>query len=99
MRHLWKRRFDIDTVGKKIYFTESLYIRRANFDGTGKEIAVKDATPYDITIDWIGRRIFWSVLAGSISGKVNVESFDGKARRRLITASYPDLVKVDPIAG
>jgi hypothetical protein len=98
MLRLWNRRFDIDTVGKKIYFTESSYIRRANFDGTGKEIAVKNATPYDITIDWIGRRIFWSVLSAS-SGKINVGSLDGKARRRLITASYPDLVKVDPIAG
>ena len=88
---------DIDQEGKKIYFTDVLHIYRANFDGTGKERIVENADPYDITIDWIGRRIFWSVLRNK--GTINVASLDGQARRVLINTRDPKLVKVDPTVG
>jgi hypothetical protein len=87
---------DADMQGKKIYFTDVSHIYRANFDGTGKERIVENADPYDITIDWIGRRVFWSVLD---KGKINVASIDGKARRMLLDASRPKFVKVDPNVG
>ncbi|CAB3995853.1 Hypothetical predicted protein [Paramuricea clavata] len=88
---------DIDTLGKKIYFTNASHIYRANFDGTGKETIVENAGPYDITIDWIGRRIFWTVLESE--GKINVASLDGQARRVFVNTHYPEHVKVDPTVG
>ena len=91
---------DIDMEGNKIYFTDVSHIYRANFDGTGKERIVENAEPYDITIDWIRRRIFWSDF--NYKGKINVASLDGQARREIINTvypTYPTLVKVDPTVG
>ena len=99
MRGLKNYKYDleIDMEGKKIYFMDVSHIYRANFDGTAKEIIVKNADPYAITIDWIGRRIIWSFSKSA--GKINVASLDGKARRVLINTYKPGLVKVDPTVG
>jgi hypothetical protein len=89
---------DTDMQGKKIYFTDVSHIYRANFDGTGKERIVENADPYDITIDWIGHRIFWSD-SDETEGKINVASIDGKARRVLVNTYIAKFLKVDPNVG
>ena len=97
LQYLGNEGLDIDMVGKKVYFTNAPNIYRANFDGTGKEKVVKNASPYDITIDWIGRRILWSVSKSR--GTINVASLDGQARKVLISTVNPTLIRMDPTAG
>ena len=88
---------DTDTTNKKIYFAEEdKEIRRANYDGTYEESVVKDAKAQALTIDWIGRRIFW---AEYFKNTVNVATLDGKDSRTLIKTSDPWNVAIDPIEG
>ncbi|XP_028412329.1 pro-epidermal growth factor-like [Dendronephthya gigantea] len=88
---------DIDMKNKKIYFAEKgKEIRRANYDGTYEEIVVKDAKTRALTIDWIGRRIFWS---DSLKYIINVATLDGKDSRTLIKTPGLWDIAIDPIEG
>ncbi|XP_028412313.1 low-density lipoprotein receptor-related protein 1B-like [Dendronephthya gigantea] len=94
-RNIWT--LDIDMKNKKIYFAElDKEIRRANYDGTSEEIVVKDAKTRRLTIDWIGRRIFWSDWRKNI---INVATLDGKDSRTLIKTLEPLDIAIDPIEG
>ncbi|XP_028410800.1 pro-epidermal growth factor-like [Dendronephthya gigantea] len=93
----YMRTLDIDMTNKKIYFAEyEKEIRRANYDGTYEEIVVKDAKTWALTIDWIGRRIFWSDYWKHI---INVATLDGKDSRTLIKTLEPRDIAIDPIEG
>ncbi|XP_028416108.1 low-density lipoprotein receptor-related protein 4-like [Dendronephthya gigantea] len=86
---------DIDMKNKKIYFAEEdKEIRRANYDGTYEEVVVKDAEA--LTIDWIGRRIFWSDY---YKNTIDVATLDGKDSRTLIETLLPQDIAIDPIEG
>ncbi|XP_028415476.1 low-density lipoprotein receptor-related protein 4-like [Dendronephthya gigantea] len=88
---------DIDMTNKKIYFAEyHEEIRRANYDGTYEEIVVKDARTFALTIDWIGRRIFWCDF---LKETINVATLDGKDSRTLIKTIGPRYIAIDPIEG
>ncbi len=73
----------IDTVDMKLYFGENGGISRANIDGTGVEVILKNANVYRMAIDWIGRRIFWTKTLGE--GRIFVVNLDGKEKRQLIS--------------
>ncbi|XP_028412352.1 low-density lipoprotein receptor-related protein 4-like [Dendronephthya gigantea] len=106
------RTLDIDMKNKKIYFAkENKEIRRANYDGTYEEIVVKDAKTRALTIDWIGRRIFWSegVTIYRMGRRIfwsdprktiiNVATLDSKDSRTLIKTREPWDIAIDPIQG
>ena len=42
----------------KLYFVDNYGISRANFDGTGVEVIIKNADFYKMPIDWYGDRKF-----------------------------------------
>ena len=94
-QNIWA--LDIDTIKKKMYFAGmNKEIRWANYDGTYEESVVKKAETQALTIDWIGRRIFWVEWT---KGTLNVATLDGKDSRTLITNSRRLDIAIDPIEG
>lgn len=90
--------FATDMVERKMYFKDGKDIYRAKFDGTAKEIVMKNADPRWMAIDWIGRRLFW------VSTRtVEMSTLKGKDRRTVVKSGMLyDLIKyivVDPIKG
>ena len=64
----------MDIINKKLYFKNGTNIARSNYDGTDKELILTNADPTDVTIDWIGRRIFWThkdagIMMADMNGK------------------------------
>ena len=87
----------IDTAQKKIYFKNGSHIARSRLDGTNTEIILKKAEPFDMTIDWIRRRIFWTQR---FPGKILVANLNGKEKRVLKLTQYQAWsIAVDPIVG
>ncbi len=70
----------------KLYFGENGGISRANLDGTGVEVILKNANVYRMAIDWIGRRIFWT--KNPMEKRIFVVNSDGKEKRQLISTEY-----------
>ena len=88
----------IDTVDMKLYFGENGGISRANIDGTGVEVILKEANVHRMAIDWIGRRIFWTKLP--LEKRIFVVNLDGKEKRQLIsTERRPSGIAVDSTVG
>ncbi|XP_046863592.1 uncharacterized protein LOC124457372 isoform X3 [Xenia sp. Carnegie-2017] len=50
---------EIDVVENVLYYIDDKDIKRGNFDLTRNEIFAKNVSARDITVDWIGRRIFY----------------------------------------
>ena len=89
----------IDTVEMKIYFTNCNSISRANLDGTGFEVFLQNADVYKMTIDWIGRRLFWTRTIYPRE-RIFVVYLDGKGRRAVIrTSALKKDITVDPTVG
>ena len=87
----------IDNVEGKLYFKNDSKILRSNLDGTNSEIVVKKADLFDMTIDWLRRRIFWTQLNNP---KVLVAKLNGNNERVLKCTQYKPLyIAVDPIMG
>ena len=88
----------IDMKNEKLYFKDNNTISSANLDGTGVEVIIKKADVLKMTIDWIGRRIFWT--QHSPYG-ISVANLNGKERRLLIKTSpyWTYSIAVDPIVG
>ena len=87
----------IDAVDKRLYFRNGSDIVKSRLDGTDTEVFLKKAEPYDITIDWIRCRIFWTE---SDPKKILVANLNGKEKRVLkVIQDYPEFVAVDPIVG
>ncbi len=72
----------IHTMDMKLYFGENGGIFRANLDGTGVEVILKNAKVFRMAIDWIGRRIFWTKYL--LQRQIFVVNLDGKEERPLI---------------
>jgi hypothetical protein len=88
----------IDMKNEKLYFEDNNTISSANLDGTGVEVIIKKADVWNMAIDWIGRRIFWTQYNPD---GIFVANLNGKERRLLIKTSpyLPDAIAVDPIVG
>ncbi|CAB4044359.1 Hypothetical predicted protein, partial [Paramuricea clavata] len=88
----------IDTVEMKIYFRNGSSISRANLDGTSVEIFLQIADVYKMKVDWLGRRLIWSV--DSNDDRIFVVNLDRKGKRALTkerTSNYD--IAVDPTVG
>ena len=73
-------------------------LSKANFDGSGRNVILKNAKVYKMAVDWIGRRIFW-IKTGS-DKHIFVVNMDGKHERTLaITPEVPYGIAVDPNVG
>ena len=82
----------------KLYFGENGGISRANFDGTGVEVILKNANVYRMAIDWIGRRIFWTKYPRE--NRIFVVNLDGKERRQLMSTEFGAFgIAVDSTVG
>ena len=89
----------IDIEDKKLYFGDGNgSLSKANFDGSGRKVILKNAKVHKMAIDWIGRRIFWTKYPWQ--PRIFVVNMDGKHERTL--TSTPDWVygiAVDPNVG
>ena len=82
----------------KLYFGENGGISRANLDGTGVEVILKNANVYKMAIDWIGHRIFWTKYPAKM--RIFVVNLDGKEERQLIrTQAYVYGIAFDSTVG
>ncbi len=87
----------IDTVKMKLYFTDNNDILSADVNGAGVEVIIKDADASKMTIDWRGRRIFWTA---SPPNRIYVAKLNGQERRVLTnTITRPIGIAVDPNSG
>lgn len=91
---------DVDIVEKKLYFSNGSDILRANLDGTNIEVILAGVDPYRITVDWIGRRIFWIKFLME-KWEILDATLDGQDRRVLITtlSKFPLDIAVGPTEG
>ena len=91
------RAMDIDTVDKKLYFRKGNTISRANYDGSSVEVIVQNAKPWNVRVDWKGRRIFWT---NDDSNDISMATFNGQERRVFRTpGNVPNDLAVDSNAG
>ena len=89
----------IDIKERKLYFGDGNgSLSKANFDGSGRKVILKNAKIYKMAVDWIGRRIFWTKSTGE--KRIFVVNMDGKHERTLTsTPQVPDGIAVDPNVG
>ena len=89
---------DIDTVDKKLYFSNGNNLCRANYDGSSVEVIVQNAKPRRVRVDWKGRRIFWTKSYGS--NEILIATLNGQERRVFRTTENKPLdLVVDSNAG
>ena len=87
----------IDNVEGKLYFKNDSKILRSNLDGTNSEIVVKKADLFDMTIDWLRRRIFWTQPNNRNVLVANLNENNERVLKR--TQYWPAYIAVDPIMG
>ena len=89
----------IDIKERKLYFGDGNgSLSKANFDGSGRKVILKNAKIYKMAVDWIGRRIFWTKSTGE--KRIFVVNMDGKHERTLTsTPQVPHGIAVDPNVG
>ena len=89
----------IDIKERILYFGDgNRSLSKANFDGSGRNVILKNAKVYKMAVDWIGRRIFW-IKTGS-DKRIFVVNMDGKHERTLTsTQEDPYGIAVDPNIG
>ena len=89
----------IDIKERKLYFGDGNgSLSKANFDGSGRKVILKNAKIYKMAVDWIGRRIFW--IKSTEEKRIFVVNMDGKHERTLTsTPEEPDGIAVDPNVG
>ena len=89
----------IDIKGKKLYFGDGNgSLSKANFDGSGRKVILKNAKVHKMAIDWIGRRIFWTKYF--YGERIFVVNMDGKHERTLTSTQERTFgIAVDPNVG
>eukprot|EP00794_Sanderia_malayensis_P017393 gene17393-19134_t len=97
---------DFDAKERQIYFTDVKLgkIGRAPTDGkTGPQFIVSEnlQNPDGISVDWIGRNIYWTDAKVQGKPEIGVSRLDGKYRKSLITSGLgsPRAITVHPVAG
>ena len=95
----WNAGLAIDIKGKKLYFGDGNgSLSKANFDGSGRKVILKNAKVHKMAIDWIGRRIFWTKYPWE--KRIFVVNMDGKHERTLTSTQRETLgIAVDPNIG
>ena len=89
----------IDIKEKKLYFGDGNgSLSKANFDGSGRKVILKNAKVFKMAIDWIGRRIFWTKYP--LEQRIFVVNMDGKHERTLTRTQASTFgIAVDPNVG
>ena len=89
----------IDIKERILYFGDGNgSLSKANFDGSGRKVILKNAKVYKMAIDWVGRRIFWT--KNPFEKRIFVVNMDGKHERTLTsTQEEPYGIAVDPNVG
>ena len=90
----------IDIKERKLYFGDGNgSLSKANFDGSSRNVILKNAKVYKMAIDWIGRRIFWTKGTNG-EKRIFVVNINGKHERTLTsTQEKPYSIAVDPNVG
>ena len=102
----------IDPVNRKLYFGGYAdgrgVIRRANLDGTGVEDVIADLAldpqPFDLALDPLGGRMYWTVDLTGRLGKIQRANLDGSGVQDVVSVFSPgrlalDVVVPEPAAG
>ena len=89
----------IDIRERILYFGDGNgSLSKANFDGSGRKVILKNAKVYKMAIDWIGRRIFWT--KSPWERRIFVVNMDGKHERTLTSTQRKTYgIAVDPNVG
>ena len=89
----------MDIKNKKLYFGDGNgSLCKANFDGSGRKVILKNAKVYKMAIDWIGRRIFWTKYP--FEKRIFVVNMVGKHERTLTSTQQITCgIAVDPNVG
>ena len=89
----------IDIKERILYFGDGNgSLSKANFDGSGRKVILKNAKVQKMSIDWIGRRIFWTKYPWE--KRIFVVNMDGKHERTLTrTQARTFGIAVDPNVG
>ena len=85
----------IDPVEMKLYFEEDGHIKVRDNNREDVNVIVAIANVEKMTVDWIGRRIFWTEKY-----RISEANLDGKERRVIANTSENPLgIAIDPISG
>ena len=89
----------IDINERILYFGDGNgSLSKANFDGSGRKVILKNAKVQIIAVDWIGRRIFWTKYPWE--RRIFVVNVDGKHARTLTSTQATTFgIAVDPNVG
>lgn len=74
----------IDPYAGKIYFASGLGIQRANLDGTGLEVAVSGVAAFQIAIDPIQSKVYWTVYFD----RIRRANYDGTNVEDVVTTGF-----------
>ena len=86
-----------DSVNMKLYFEDDGKIKVRDNNREDVNVIVTNANVEKMTVDWIGRRIFWTE---KYQKRISVANLDGKERRVIAnTLGKPLGIAVDPISG
>ena len=86
-----------DTVEMKLYFDDG---RQINVRGNSLQdgnVIIPNANVKKMTVDWIGRRFFWTEES---SNRIFVANLDGEEKSVIANAlGKPHGIAIDPISG
>ncbi|XP_055846517.1 nidogen-like isoform X1 [Episyrphus balteatus] len=92
--------FGIDCVERRVYYSVHRKIKSTNFDGTDSRDFITEEihTPFEIAIDSVSRRIYWS---DDYKKRIEVASLDNPEMRTVLlnVDIPPTYIAVDPIRG
>lgn len=88
---------EIDVSEDMIYYIELGDIKRSNLDMTDVEIFEENACAHDMTVDWIGRRIFY-VKSNNIIQQISLNSKNSSVMRFTPGLKF-NMITFDPIKG
>ena len=87
----------IDTVEMKLYFQEDGHIKVRDNNREDVNVIISNGNVEKMTVDWIGRRIFWTEVT---QNRISVANLDGKERRVIAnTSGKPRGIAIDAISG
>ena len=86
---------EMDTVENRLYFQDGNSISTLNLnDDNCVEVLVKNATAFDMVIDRIGRRLFWTEY---MEEGIFVANLNGTEKRVQVNSTREAHVALDPL--